>query len=39
VMYGFIVSFGGIINAHLATGSLSQTKNTITQNGIIFQET
>ena len=35
--YGFRVEEGGIIAAKYATGTLSQTANSITSNGIIFQ--
>ena len=35
--YGIIVTHGSIINACGATGTLSQTKNTITISGIIFK--
>jgi len=35
--YGFEVAQGSIISAYNATGTLSQTANTITSNGIIFQ--
>ena len=35
--YGFRVSVGGIIAAQGATGTLSQSVNSITLNGIIFQ--
>ena len=34
---GFVVLSGSIISAHGATGTLSQAKNTVTANGIIFQ--
>ena len=36
-VYGFEVIKGGIISAKGATGTLSQTANTLTANGIIFQ--
>lgn len=35
---GFEVYAGATISAHYSTGTLSQTKNTITAEGIIFQE-
>lgn len=35
--YGFRVGWGGIIVAWSATGTLSQAKNTLTYDGIIFQ--
>lgn len=35
--YGFYVAGGGIMSATSATGTLSQTKNTISASGIIFQ--
>jgi hypothetical protein len=35
--YGIRVERGSIINAYNATGTLNQTKNTITVHGIIFQ--
>ena len=35
--YGIYVAYGSLISAIDATGMLSQTKNTLTANGIIFQ--
>ena len=35
--YGIRVAYGSTINANDATGTLNQTKNTLTANGIIFQ--
>ncbi len=36
--YGIYAAHGSLINANGATGTLSQAKNTLTANGIIFQE-
>ena len=37
VTYGFHVSRGGLLQANGVTGTLSQTANTLTKDGIIFQ--